>query len=198
MSTTLYIKNHLSTLLRNKCCFVFCREILNRHIGCKNMHTSCCYSERSIVILYRNRITLHINIVPECTLQAFPSIKRTLVEERFHYLQVCEVTALNILYILVFALDTTKNRNGVIRRSVIITPHHGIIVGIRSNNGNLFICIFIKRQNIIVVLQKNNTLTSHIKGNLCILLARHNRIRNLAPLHLIGIIHLTKFKATFK
>ena len=66
--------------------------------------------------------------------------------------------------------------------SVIVSPHHGCIVGIRTNDGNLLL-ILIKGQDAALILEEHYALTCHVEGDVGRLLGRHGRIGNLRPLH---------------
>ena len=85
----------------------------------------------------------------------------------------------------------------MVGHSVVVTPHHRSIVGIRTNHGNL-LCILLQGEDIILVLQEHDGLTGHVEGCLGMFLARHLRIRNLRPLHQRRIVHLTEVETTFQ
>ena len=50
--------------------------------------------------------------------------------------------------------------------AVVVTPHHGLIVGIRTNDGNLLLAL-LQRQDVVIVLQENDRLARHVEGYLC-------------------------------
>ena len=98
---------------------------------------------------------------------------------------------------LLFALDSVENGDRMVRHTVVVTPHHRGIVGIRTNHGDL-LTILLQGEDIILVLQEHDGLTGHIDGCLGMLLARHLRVRNLRPLHQRRIVHLTEVETTFQ
>ena len=71
-----------------------------------------------------------------------------------HHLIVCEITTRNIYDILLFCTDAAEDSNSIIGGAVIVSPHHRLVVGIRSDNGNL-LCITFQRQDIVIVLQEH-------------------------------------------
>ena len=71
-----------------------------------------------------------------------------------HHLVVCEIAARNIYDILLFCTDATEDSNSIIGGAVIVSPHHRLIVGIRSDNGYLLRITF-QRQDIVIILQEH-------------------------------------------
>ena len=81
--------------------------------------------------------------------------------------------------------------------TIIVSPHHRLVMSIRTDNGNL-LGILLQRQDIVLVLKQYDGLTSHVQRYVSRSLGRHSRIRNLRPLHQRRIIHLTQVETTFE
>ena len=126
------------------------------------MHTIGRHRQRFCIIFGSKRLTLHLGIGPERSLQSFLAIRcRTLhCHVTLHHLVVSQVAALGIEQLLRFSLDTVKDGHSRIGRTIIVTPHHGLVIGIRTNDGNFL--LFTERQNVVVVLQQHNALACHV------------------------------------
>ena len=162
------------------------------------MHTKGGDGDRLGIVLSRHGLTLHTTVVPERTLHTLLTLKTALrSHQTLHHFVVSQVTTSMVEEFLLFGLDTVEDRNGMIRCTVIVTPHQGLIVGIRTNHGNL-LSILLQGQDITLILQQHNRLAGHIEGNLTMLLGVHDRIRNLRPFHQRGIIHLTQVKTALE
>ena len=59
-----------------------------------------------------------------------------------HHLIVGQVTAWEIDQLLLLGLDAVEDGDGVIRCTIIVTPHHRLVLSIRSDNSNL-LCVLL-------------------------------------------------------
>ena len=163
MSATIHIHHIFTRLVGSKYCFVLGREVLELYARGEVMHTKRSNSQRCGIILRRDWLTLHLTVIPERALHTLLTLETALRgHQALHHLVVRQVATCSIEQLLLLALDAIKNSYSMIRLSVIITPHHRRIVGIRTNHGNLLLA-FLQRKNIVVVLKQHNTLTRHIE-----------------------------------
>ena len=58
-----------------------------------------------------------------------------------HDLVVGQVATRQIDEILMLGLDTVEDGDGMVRCAVVVTPHHRLIVGIRTDNGNFLLTL---------------------------------------------------------
>ena len=84
----------------------------------------------------------------------------------FHHQVVGQVATRDIDNLLLLGLDTVEDGDGVVGRTVIVTPHHGLAMGVRTDDGYL-LSILLQWQDVAVVLQQDDGLTGHIEGYLC-------------------------------
>ena len=128
-----------------------------------------------------HRLSFPGTIIPESSLHATFSFKRALIKPTFKGLVVGKVATGKVFHILLsdLLLNTFQNGHSLVRCSIIVTPHHRLIIGIRTDD-----CDFLlgEWQN-AVVLQQDHTLTGHIKGYLLMFLTIHLGVRNLRPRH---------------
>ena len=68
-----------------------------------------------------------------------------------HHLVIGQVATRRIKYLLLLGLDAIQNSNGMIRRTIVVTPHHRFIMSVGTDDGD-FLCILLQRQNVIFVL----------------------------------------------
>ena len=116
------------------------------------MHTEGGDGQRLGIVLRGNGFAVHVAIVPESALQTFLALETALRgKETLEDSVISQVATCMVIEFLLLGLDAVKNRDGMIRRSVVIAPHHGLVVGIRADNGYL-LGIFLQRQNVILIL----------------------------------------------
>ena len=84
-------------------------------------------------------LSLAGTVVPERRLHTFLAVKRALVKPTLESLVVGKVTAtqVNDIALTHHLLYSLEDSNCLVRRSVVVTPHHRLVVGIGSDNGNL-------------------------------------------------------------
>ena len=95
-----------------------------------------------------------------------------------------------------FCLYTLPYRDRRKRKSVIISPQHCRIVGVRTEHSYLHSALF-QRQNAIVA-QQRHSLSRHVGGKLTVLLARHDAHRQSGPLHKRVIVKVSKLETGFQ
>ena len=195
----LHVDDILTSLLRGEGGLVFGREVLNGQIRCKDVHTCCGYIHGFRVVFSSESLALHLSVVPERTFQTLLAVGRHALccQMALHHLVVGQVTAGDIEELLLFGFDTVEDGDGVVRCSVVVTPHHGYIVGIGTDHCYLLLS-FLQGEDVILVLQQYDGLTGHVKGYLGRCLGGHGRIGNLRPLNQRRIIHLTEVKTSFE
>ena len=161
-------------------CFLRCenglvlgRKIFQVHAWGKVVHTCCGDSQWSRIIFSRHRLSFHLRIVPESTLQTLLAIDGTIrSHQAIHHLVVGTIATCQIEQILLLGLDTVKNGDGAIRCTIVVTPHQRFIVSIRTNHSNLLL-VLLQRQHIALVLQEHQSLASHIERDLAMFLRIH-------------------------
>ena len=131
------------------------------------MHTVGGNSQGLRIVFGSKRLTLHLGICPKRTLQTALAIGSCTFgcHVTLHYLVVGQVTTRQINQFLLFLLKTVENGYGMVGRTVVVSPHHGFIVGIRTDNGYLLL-IFLQRQDIVVVLKQHYRLACHVERQL--------------------------------
>ena len=199
MTCTLHVDDILACLLRSKGRLVLGREVLDGEIGSEDVHTCSGDIDRLRVVFGGEGLALHIRVVPECALQSALAVgSGTLAGHvALEYLIVSQIASRDISDFLLLGLDAVKDGDGMIGRTVVVTPHHRLVVRIRTDDGNL-LCILLQRQDIAVVLQQDDALAGHIEGDVGRSLGGHGRVGDLRPLHEGGIVHLTQIETTFE
>ena len=116
------------------------------------MHTEGGDGQRLGVVLGGNGLAVHATVVPEGALQTFLAFETALrAKETLKDSVVSQVAACMVVEFLLLGLDTVENRDGMVRRAVVIAPHHGLVIGIGADNGYL-LRIFLQWQNVILIL----------------------------------------------
>ena len=199
VTRTLQVDDILTGLLRGEGGLVLGREVLDGQVRSKDVHSSCGHVDGFRIVLGSEGLACHLRVVPESSLQTFLAVGSDAVggDVAFHHLLVGEVAAGDVDQFLLFGLDTVEDGDGVIRRTVVVTPHHRCVVGIRTDDGDL-LHILLQRQDIALVLQEHDTLAGHVEGYLCRCLRTHGGVGDLRPLYERRIVHLTQVETAFE
>ena len=117
------------------------------------MHTGCGHVDGLRIVLGGEGLAFHLRVVPERSLQSFLTVgRRTFCGQMaLHHTIVGEVATWQIDQLLLFGLDTIEDGHCVVGCTVIVTPHHRLVVGIRTYHGNL-LRILLQGQDITFVL----------------------------------------------
>ena len=172
MSTSSHIEQHLIGLLRTEDSLVLGREAHQLHIWCKGMLSVCCHLDRILFIGDSHRLAFALTIVPESTSETYLAIHGALVIVGVERLVVHQVTSLegDKLVLLQTTLDAIKDRNSLSWRTIVVTPHHRLVIHVRTDEGD-FLLLLAERQYLILVLEKRHGLESHIERELTMSLA---------------------------
>ena len=199
LAGTLHVQHILAGFLRGKGGLILGREVLDGQVGSKDMHAIGGHRQGLGIILGGKGLARHLGIRPERSLQSLLTIRSHTLRRHvtFHHFIVGQVATGEIHQFLLFGLDAVENGDGLVGCSVIVTPHHGFIVGIGANDGNL-LCIFLQRQDIVLVLQQDDGLARHFQRDLGRGLGTHRGIWYLRPFHQRGVVHLAEVKAAFQ
>ena len=177
---------------------VFGREVFDFHARGEVVHTGSRDCQRRGVILGGDGLTLHLDIVPERSAQSFLAAYGAVgCHQTVHHFVVGQVTAGKRHQFLLFCLDAVEDGDGVVGRSVVVTPHQRFVVGIRTDDGNLLL-VFLQWQHVALVLQQHDGLACHVECQLTVSLGVHGRVGNLRPFHERRVVHLAKVEAAFK
>ena len=174
MAGGLDVDNVFACFLRGEGGLVLGGEILDGQIGGEDVHAGGGHVDGLGIVLGGERFACHLRVVPEGALQAFLAIWSHAVgsEMAFHHLVVGEVAAWDIDQLLLLGFNAVEDGDGVIGRTVIVTPHHGLVAGIGADDGNL-LGILLQRQDVALVLQEHDALAGHVEGYLCRGFRRH-------------------------
>ena len=192
----LHIDDHFPTLAGTEDSLVGSTEIREVDTGSKLVVARSRLADRTLVVLRRHGFSLTLDIVPESTLDTRLSLKGELVEEGCEDAVVREVASLEILDLLVELADALQYGDGCGRRTVVVTPHERLVIGIGANDGHLLTGL--ERQDAVPVLEQGHGLACHVEGQLQVFLALQHTAGNLAPLHKGGVVHLTQVETAFE
>ena len=198
VSATVHIDHILTGLLRGKRGLILCREVLKLYARGKVVHTKGGNSQWLGIILRGDGLALHAPVVPEGTLHALLAFEAALrSHQALHHPVVGQIATLSVKKFLLLRLDAVENGDGMVRRTVVVTPHHRLVVGIGTDNGNTFL-ILLEGKHIVLVLQQHDGLTRHVEGYLAVFLGIHCRIWNFRPLDKRGVVHLAQVEAALQ
>ena len=162
------------------------------------MHAGGGHSHGGRIVFGGNRSAVHRRVVPEPSTQSCLAVLTAVaLHQAGQNLVIGLVAAREIHKLLLFRLDAVENRDSVVRRAVIVAPHQGLVVGVRTNHGYLLL-ILGQRQHITLVLKQDDSLTGHVQRQLLMLLRRHRAVWNLRPLHQRRVVHLPEVEAALK
>ena len=167
MTGRFHVQYIFSCLFRSEGGLVLSREILDGQVGCEDVHTCCGDIDRFCISLGGEGLAFHLGVIPESALQSFLAVGSDTVGSQMtlHYLIVGQIAAREIDELFLFGLDAVEDGNGVIRRAIIVTPHHRLVLSVGTNHGYL-LSVLLQGQDIVIVLQQNNTLTGHLESHL--------------------------------
>ena len=199
MAGGLDVDNVFACFLRGEGGLILGGEILDGQIGGEDVHAGGGHVDGLRIVLGGEGLAGHLGVVPEGALQAFLAIWSHAVgsEMAFHHLVVGEVAAWDIDQLLLLGFNAVEDGDGVIGRTVIVTPHHRLVAGIGADDGNL-LGILLQRQDVALVLQEHDALAGHVEGYLCRGFRRHGGVGDLRPLHELRIIHFAQIETTFE
>ena len=153
----LHVDHIFASLLRGEGGLVFGGEVLDGQVGCKDMHTCCGDIDGLRVVFGGEGLALH-------------------------HLVVGQVATGEINEILLLGLKTLEDCDGLVGRTIVVTPHHRLVVGVRTDYCDLLLS-FLQGEDVVLVLQQDDSLTGHLEGHLGRSLGGHGRIRDLRPLY---------------
>ena len=171
MSAALHVQNVFAGIFGRESGGVFRRKIFDFYVGRKYVHTGSSYLYRIGVKLCGNGSSAVFDVVPKSAFQTFFAVGGALGgDAAVKNLVVCEVAAGVIDDVFLFGADAFEDVDSGIWHTVVIAPHHRSIVGVRANDSNLLGVLF-EREDVAVVLEEDNALTSHFECEVAVLLA---------------------------
>ena len=199
LTGTFHVQHILASFLGGKGGLILGREVLNGQVGSKDMHAIGGHRQGLGVVLGGKGLAFHLGIRPERSLQSLLTVRchTFRCHVTLHHFVVGQVATGEIHQFLLLGLDTVEDGDGLVGRSVIVAPHHGFIVGIGANDGDL-LCIFLQRQDIVLVLQQHDALARHFQRDLGRGLGTHRGIGYLRPFHQRRVIHLSEVETAFQ
>ena len=152
VSCALHIHYIFPCFFRCEGCLIFGREIIDGQVGGEYMHAGSCHVHGFCVVFCGEGFSLHFCVGPEGSFQAFLAAEGTLCgHTAVHHLVVGQVAAREIDHFLLFGAYAVKDGDGVVGCAIVITPHHRYVIGIGTDDSNLF-CIASQGQNATFVL----------------------------------------------
>ena len=171
MACAVDVHHIFACFLRGEDGLVLRGEVLELYAWGEVVHAEGGDSQRGGIVLCGDGLALHLAVVPEGALEAFLAVWGDAVSghETLHHLVVGQVAAGFIEQFLLLGLDAVEDGDGLIGRAVVVAPHHRLVGGIGTNDGNLLL-ILLERQDVSVILQQDDALAGHLKRDICRLL----------------------------
>ena len=102
------------------------------------------------------------DVIPERSTNTFLAIDGALSQKTVDNTFLGEVASLEIRNVLLAHLgaNAVEDSDGRIRSTVVISPHHRDIVGVRTDDGNL---LLLGKGKQFLIFKQHNTLSRHVE-----------------------------------